>query len=143
MPRLAPFGYSRHILTLGVPFTGVLNTTNQVTVMLSKTVPFSCELERVEIVTTVVGTGAGATRTLNVRNGTASGTVAGTATATLSNQGTLGTVTAGTVTTAAGANKFGSGDTMTVEFITAGATVFSAGGFELLLTFRDKNQAAV
>jgi len=143
MPRLAPFGYSRHLVTLTIPFTGILNTTNQVTVMLSKTVPFSCELERIEAVTTVVGTGAGATRTLNVRNGTASGTVAGTVTVTLSNQGTLGTVTVGTVTVAANANRFGSGDTMTVEFITAGATAFSAGGFDLVLTFRDKNQAAV
>jgi len=143
MPRLAPFGYSRHTLTLTVPFTGVLNTTNQVNLMLSKTVPFSCELERIDVVPTTVGTGAGATRTVNVRNGSATGTVAGTATATLSNQGTLGVVTAGTIVTAAGANKFGSGDTMTVEFITAGATAFTAGGFELILTFRDKNQAAV
>jgi hypothetical protein len=143
MPRFAPFGYSRHLVTLTVPFTGFLNTTNQVNFMLSKSVPFTCELERIEAVTTVVGTGAGATRTLNVRNGSATGTIAGLVTVTLSNQGTLGTVTAGTVNVASNANKFGAGDTLTVEFITAGATAFSAGGFDLVLTFRDKNQSAV
>ena len=141
MPRFAPFGYSRNIVSFTVPFTGFL-TVVAVNLCLSKSIPFACELERVEIVTTVVGTGAGATRALNVRNGTATGTIAGTVTATLADQGVLGVVTAGTVTTAAKANKFGAGDALTIEFPNAG-TAFTAGGFELLLTFRDKNQTPV
>ena len=140
MPRLAPFGYSRNFMVFTVPFTGFL-TVVAANVCLSKTLPYACDLERVEIVTNVVGTGAGATRALNVRNGTAAGTVAGTVTATLANQGTLGVVTAGTVTTAANANHFGVNDTLTIEFPNAG-TAFSTGGFDLILTFRDKNQAA-
>jgi hypothetical protein len=141
MPRLAPFGYSRNIVSFTVPFTGYL-TVVAANVCLSKSVPFACELERVEAVTTTVATGSGATRAINVRNGTATGTTAGTITVTLANQGTLGTVTAGTVTTAANANKFGAGDTLTIEFPNAG-TAFTAGGFDLLLTFRDKNQSPV
>jgi len=141
MPRFAPFGYSRHFVTFTVPFTGYL-TVVAANVCLSKSVPFACELERVEIVTNVVGTGAGATRAINVRKGSATGTVAGTITATLADQGVLGVVTAGTVTVAANANKFGAGDTLTVEFPNTG-TAFTAGGFDLILTFRDKNQSPV
>jgi len=141
MPRLAPFGYSRNIVSFTVPFTGYL-TVVAANVCLSKSVPFACELERVEVVTTTVGTGSGATRAINIRNGIATGTIAGTVTVTLTNQGTLGVVTAGTVTTAANANRFGAGDTLTIEFPNAG-TAFTAGGFDLLLTFRDKNQSPV
>ena len=95
-----------------------------------------------EIVTNVVGTGTSANRDLNIRKGSATGTLCGTVAATLANQGVLGVVTAGTVTNAANANKFGVNDTLTVEFQTASAVVFTAGGFDLILTFRDKNQAA-
>ena len=51
-------------------------------------------------------------------------------------------VTVGTVTTAAGANVFTDTDTLTVEFPNAG-TAFTAGGFDLILTFRALNQRAV
>jgi hypothetical protein len=142
MPRLAPFGYSRSFMVLTIPFAGFLNATGQVNVCLSKTLPYACELERVEIVTNVVGTGTSANRDLNIRKGSATGTLCGTVAATLANQGVLGVVTAGTVTNAANANKFGVNDTLTVEFQTASAVVFTAGGFDLILTFRDKNQAA-
>jgi uncharacterized protein (DUF697 family) len=147
MPRKAPYGYVRTVLAVTVPFTTFLSqTAAQANLVLSKAFGASVELEKVEIVPTTVGTGAGASRVINVRKGNATGTIIGTVTATLANQGTLGVVTAGTVTTAAGANKLNDDgtatpDTLTIETPTGG-TVFTAGGLELLLTFRQLAQRA-
>jgi hypothetical protein len=126
-------------MELQLPLTGVLGTTSQVSVVLSKSLGFAAELEKVEIIPFVVGTGAGASRTINVRKGSATGSVAGTVTATLANQTTIGTVTAGTVTEANA--KFGDGDTLTIE-LPSGGTVFTAGGAHLVLTFRVPLQRA-
>lgn len=141
MPRFSPYGFARTVVPVDVPLTGVLNQTGQVTIMLSKTLGFAAELEKVEAMPNVVGTGAGASQVINVRKGTATGTVCGTVTVTLANQGTIGTVTAGTVTETSSANKFGDADTLTVEKAAAG-TVFSAGGLTVFLTFRHLNQRA-
>jgi len=145
MPRSAPYGFAREVINLSIPFTGFLSVTTQVNFALSKLLGFSFELEKIQIFPTVVGTGAGATRVINVRKGNATGTIVGTVTATVSNQGTLGVVTVGTVTTAAAANKFSdqgaAPDAITVEF-PSGGTVFTAGGLELVLTLRALAQRA-
>jgi hypothetical protein len=116
-----------------------MDSTSAVNLMLSKTLGFACELERVEAVTRVVATVAGS-RVVNIRKGTATGTIAGTITLAIATQGTLGVVNAGTVTIAAGANKFTDTDTLTVELPTG--TAFTGGGVDLLLTFRDRGQRA-
>jgi hypothetical protein len=141
MPRPAPYGYSRSTLALTIPFTGFLSVATQVNLVLSKLLGFKAELEKVELVTTVVGTGAGATRLINIRKGSATGTVVGTITPTLANQGVLGVVLTGAVVTAGAANKFDDADTVTVELPAAG-TAFSAGGGDLILTFRQLHQRA-
>lgn len=138
MPREAPYGWTRVVDRISVPFTGFL-TVVAVNLQLSKLYGFRFAIEKVEILTTVVGTGAGATRLFNIRKGTATGTVVGTFTPTLANQGTLGVVTAGTVVTAARANYFNDTDTVTIEAPNAG-TAFSAGGFDLILTLRAQAQ---
>jgi len=143
MPRFAQYGYTRHTQEISIPFTGFLSVTTQANFLLSKTLGYQAELEKVEIVPSVVGTGAGATRLINVRKGNATGTVIGAVTATLANQGTLGVVTVGTVTSAAAANVLQDSDTFTIEFPTAGSTAFTAGGLILMLTWRVKNQRAI
>ncbi|MBI4899002.1 MAG: hypothetical protein HY829_00835 [Actinobacteria bacterium] len=135
MPRLSPYGFARTVLNIAIPGVGFLVSTSQVSAILSKTLGFACVLEKMEVVTTAVGTGAGASRVLNVRKGSATGTVVATATLALATQGTLGTVNVGTLTTANAANKFSDTDTLTVEFA-SGGTTFTAGGVELVLTFR-------
>lgn len=147
MPRFAPYGYAYERETYNIPFTGFLNIATQINRALSLPINFGFELVAVYIVPTVVGTGAAASRTINVRKGSATGTVVGTVTATLANQGVLGVVTAGTVTTAARANVFidqvATPDAMTIELQAAGSTVFTAGGVDLILVTRALNQRAV
>jgi len=134
MPRLAIYGYGRYIERVQIPFTGFL-TVVAVNAMLSQVAGFKRELEKVQIVTTVVGTGAGATRLFNIRKGSATGTIIGTFTPTLANQGTLGVVTDGTVVSAGDVNKLDDADALTIEAPNAG-TAFSAGGFDVLLHWR-------
>jgi hypothetical protein len=116
-------------------------SASAVNLMLSKTLGFACTLERIEAVTRVVATTAGS-RVINVRKGTATGTVVGTITLAIATQDTLGVVNAGTLTAAfPGSLSFNSTDTLTIELPTG--TAFTAGGVDLLLTFRDKCQAPV
>jgi len=140
MPRNAPYGYERVVIPFDLALTGVLNTAGQMNVSLSGILGFSCTLERVTLLTSVVGTGAGASQVFNVRKGNATGSIAGTVTATLANQGTIAVNTVGTVTAANAF--FTDADTLTVEKA-AGGTVFSAGGCTLFLTFRQLSQRAV
>jgi len=142
MPRQTPFGYARNTITIDCPFTGHLDGTGAYNLIVSKTLGYACELERVEVVTTVVGTGTSASKPMSVRKGSATGTVCGSITPNLSNQGTIAAVLAGTVTTAAGANLFLDTDTLSVTFDTGAATAFTAGGFDLLLTLRTRLQRA-
>jgi hypothetical protein len=115
-------------------------STSAVNLMLSKTLGFACELERIEAVTRVVATTAGS-RVINVRRGNATGTVVGTITLAIATQGTLGVVNVGSVTAGSpGEYAFNSTDTLTIEL--PSGTAFTAGGVDLLLTFRDKNQMA-
>jgi len=133
--------YSRTVLCLHVPSVGVMASASAVNLMLSKTLGFACELERIEAVTRVVATTAGS-RVINVRRGIATGTVVGTITLAIATQGTLGVVNAGTLTVGPpGTTAFNDTDTLTIELPTG--TAFTAGGVDLLLTFRDKCQAPV
>lgn len=145
MPRSAPYGFTRNVLELTIPVATYLNGVGQVNLILSKLLGYTALLEKVEIIPTTVGTGAGASRVINVRKGSASGTIIGTVTATLANQGVLGVVTVGTVTTAGEANRLNDQgvlpDALTVE-LPAGGTVFATGGINLILTFRQLAQRA-
>jgi hypothetical protein len=142
MPRQSAFGYARNTLTINCPFTGHLDGTGAYNLVLSKTLGYAAELERVEVVTTVVGAGTSASKPMSVRKGNATGTICGSITPNLSNQGTIAVVTAGTVTGTNAANKFLDTDTLSVTFDTGAATAFTAGGFDLLLTFRTRLQLA-
>jgi len=141
MPRPAPYGFSRQVVVLHIPFATFLSTTGALVRVLSKTLGFRATLEKVEIVSSVIATGAGASRVINVRKGSATGTIIGTITALLADGSAAGIVKVGTVTTAADVNSLGDADTLTVEF-PSGGTVFTAGTFDLVLTFRSQAQRA-
>jgi len=129
-------------MALFVPFTGFLSVDTAATVALAKGITGQLELERLEIVCSVLGTGAGATRKINIRKGGLTGTLNGVVDATLASQDTLGKITVGTLTTTDNANIYLDADTLTVHF-PAGGTVFTAGGLMLYLTFRDRAQRIV
>lgn len=135
MPRFAQYGYSRQHFALTVPLAGFLSVTTQQTLVLSLPLGFQFEIEKLFLIPTIAATGAGASRVINVRKGTATGTVVATATATLANGGLGVAPTAGTVTSTAKTNVFQDADTLTVEFPTGG-TVFTAGQYDLVLQLR-------
>lgn len=141
MPRSAPYGFVRHVQVHNIPFTNYLSTTTAFVRALSKSLGYEAELEKVEIVCNVIATGAGASRVINVRKGSATGTIIGTITALLADGATLGTVKVGTITTGGTplTARLLDSDTLTIELPTGG-TVFTAGSFDLLLTFRSKAQ---
>ncbi len=135
MPRYAPYGFVRKVINLYAPLPTV---TSQVVVVLSLPVG-RCVLERMEVVPAVAGTGVGATQTLTAWKGGASNTVVATANPTLANMGVVGTRLAGTVT--ASTASFEDTDTLSIEFV-AGGVAFTAGAVNIVLTFRERPQAA-
>ena len=137
MPRPAQYGFVRTSLSLGP--IAVASGTSAQTILLSWTVPSRRVLERIDVIPTVAGTGAGAARTLNVRRGNASGTVVGTAALALADLGTIGTPkTYAALTT--GAN-FEDTDTLSIQ-IDSGGTQFTALTAIFVLHFRELAQRA-
>lgn len=137
MPRFAPYGFARDVIDLTIPFPA---GTGQVTSVLSLPLGFTGQVERVWIYSSVAATGAGASRTFNVRRGSATGTVMATATVVLAD---LSTVGAGKVVpVVAAAVDFADADTLTIEWAAAGAVAFTAGTFHVLVTVREKAQRA-
>ncbi len=134
MPKFAAYGFARTELNFSIPMAGT--GTGQFTVALSVPLGFKYTIEKVKAVWGVAGTGAGATRTLNVRKGTATGTVVATKALILADA-TQGAAVDVPVT-AANAN-FEDGDNLTVEFAAAG-TVYTAGEVNLVIQLRHRLQ---
>jgi len=139
MPRNAPYGFDRDVIVLTIPFPA---GTGQVTSLLSLPLGFAGTVERAAIYSSVVATGAGATRTLNIRKGSATGTVMATATVALADLNAVGNVKAVPASTVAGAADFVDADTLTIEWATAGAVAYTAGTFHVAITVRQKAQRA-
>lgn len=120
-----------------VPFpagTGQVTSLDQLPMFAQGT------LVSVNIVAAVAATGAGASRTFNVRKGSATGTVIATATVVLADLNALGKVkTIAPVTTSGTAHLLDS-DTVTVEWATAGAVAYTAGEFIVELVWRRRLQ---
>ena len=111
--------------------------TGQVNAILSLPVT-KMTLIGVKIIASAVAAGANASRTFNVRKGSASGTVVATATVVLANLDALGEVV--DIPIVAGQGEFEDGDTLTVEWATAGAVAFTAGSFIVELRTRRRIQ---
>lgn len=129
----AGFIYRQVPITVSLP-----PGTGQVSSVLSLPIGFRQTIIAVKTIVKVAATGAGATRTFNVRKGSASGTVVATATWVLADGATVGTVKDIPVTAAAA--DFLDADTLTIEWPTAGAVAFTAGEIEVVITTRQRVQ---
>jgi hypothetical protein len=109
--------------------------------VLSLPVPFGHTLIKISAVVAVVATGAGASRVLNIRKGSATGGILATTTYVLADGATVGTVKDIPVAPVAPANAdWLDADTLTIEWPTAGAVAFTAGQLEIVLTSRQRIQ---
>jgi hypothetical protein len=139
MPRFAPYGFVRDLAVLTIPFPP---GTGQVTSLLSLPLGFQGTVEKVSIYSSVAATGAAASRTFNVRKGTATGTVMATATVVLADLSTVGAIKDIPVSAVAQAADFTDADTLTIEWPTAGAVAFTGGTFHVVVRIRNKAQRA-
>jgi hypothetical protein len=139
MPRFAPYGFARDIAVYTIPFPA---GTGQVTSLLSLPLGFAGTLDRVAIYSSIAATGAGASRTFNVRKGSATGVVMATATVVLADLSTVGAIKVIPVSAVAQAADFVDADTLTIEWATAGAVAYTAGTFHVVVTSRVKAQRA-
>lgn len=139
MPRFAPYGFGRQVVVLTIPFPA---GTGQVTSLLSLPLGFAGTIERAAIYSSIAATGAGASRTFNIRKGSATGAVMATATVVLADLSTVGVPKVVPVTTVAADRDFVDADTLTIEWATAGAVAYTAGTFHVAVTLRGKSQKA-
>ena len=139
MPRFAPYGFDRSLPVLTIPFPA---GTGQVTSLLSLPLGFQGTIEKVSIYSSVAATGAGASRTFNVRKGTATGAVMATATVVLADLSTVGAIKDIPLTAVVADRDFGDADTLTIEWPTAGAVAYTAGVFHVVIRLRQKGQRA-
>lgn len=112
--------------------------TAQVSSVLSLPRGFRHTITAVKLIVTVAFTGVGATRTFNVRRGSATGTVQATRTVALADGAAVGTVL--DVPISSGQGEFLDGDNLTIEWPTAGAVAFTAGEVIVAITTRKRVQ---
>lgn len=134
MPRAAIYGFTRGKFNFSANFpagTGLVES-------LTDLVPgFAFVIEKVSIIVDTASTGAGASRALRITKG-ASTSVAST-TYVLADGATVGAVKALTLGTE-DARTFGDADTLSIEWLAAGAVAYTAGRFHILIQFRQKPQ---
>jgi len=135
MPRLTSHGYVRKQLSLGA--IAVAAGTGAQAIVTSLPITSRCTIERIDLIPTVAATGSGASRVLNVRRGSGSGTVVLAATLVLADLNAIA-VTKGYAANTSGAD-FNDGDTLSVQ-IDSGGTSMTAGTFVMVLTFREATQ---
>ncbi len=133
MPRFAPYGWQRHQFNINVP-AGDLASTSAIAVASALPLGFKYVIEKVTYVASVAHTGAGGSRTLNIKKGS---TVVATGTLAVADLGTAGAYKALTVDPTKAT--FDDGDTLTIDF-SSGGTVFTAGSGELIIQVREEPQ---
>lgn len=121
------------IFTLPIPIQLEAMTTSAADLITAWTPGFKGKILSADFFTTKLGTGAGATQTLNLAiNSTA--LTGGVVNPTLASTDTLGKKTAGTAIT--GANEFTETDTVSLK-VAASGTVFTAGAGVLLVRIQN------
>ncbi len=125
--------------TVALPITSLATglSTSAIDLLTGYTPGYRFKLLGLSFVTTVAGTGAGASQVFNLEIGTTNVT-GGVLTLTLASQATIGTVTAATAITAA--NVGSATDTISLE-MAAGGTVFSAGAGYFVLKIQNLDTA--
>lgn len=121
------------IHTLSIPIQLAAMTTSAADLVTNFTPGFKFKILAVDFVTTTLGTGSGASQTLNLEIGTTNVT-GGVVNPTLAGTDTLGELTAGTAVTAA--NTGSASDTISVE-VAASGTAFTAGAGVLLVRIQN------
>ena len=139
MPRFAPYGFARGVINLSLPLASGFSGTGASNIMLSHKPGFAFTIEKVTVVCSVAGVGAGGTRTINVRKGTASGTVVATKAIVVADATLAAAIDV--PVTAANAS-FTDADTITVDLGGSG-TVFSAFEGNLFIQYRCRPQRDV
>lgn len=126
-------------VTLVHPLTSLATglSTNAIDLLTGFTPGFDGEIIGLEFVTTVAGTGSGASQVFNLEIGSTNLT-GGVLTLDLASQATIGTVTAATAITAN--NSFTATDTISLEMAASG-TVFTAGAGYFVIKMRRKDAA--
>jgi hypothetical protein len=134
MPREAAYGVIRSSFDIAVNFpagTGLIES-------LTDFVPgFGFVIEKVSVIVDTVATGASASRALQITKGTA--TVAASRTYVLADGTPVGKsvdLTLGTLD----ARTFKDTDTLSIEWLAAGAVAFTAGRFVVRIQYRQKPQ---
>lgn len=125
------------VQTLAIPIQLAAMTTAAADLVTNYTPGYKFKILAVDFVTTTLGTGSGASQTLNLEIGTTNVT-GGVVNATLGSTDTLGKLTAGTTVTAANTGTVS--DTLSVEVATGG-TVFTAGSGILLVKIQNMDTA--
>lgn len=111
--------------------------TSAIDILTTYTPGFKFKLLSLDFVTTVAGTGAGASQVFNLEIGTTNVT-GGVCTVTLASTDTIGKITAGTAITAA--NTGSATDTISIEMAASG-TVFTAGAGYFLIGIQNMDTA--
>lgn len=127
------------VQTVVIPLTSLATglSTSAIDLLTNYTPGYKFKILAFDFVTTVAGTGSGASQTFNLEIGTTNLT-GGVINTTLASTSAIGAITAGTAITA---NNTGtSTDTISIE-LAAGGTVFTAGGGYFLLKLQNMDTA--
>lgn len=134
MPKLAPYGFLRHFLSA---LANLPAGTGAATLRAAFTPGFQLTVEKVRFITTVAGTGAGASRVVRLlKNGA---TVIATRTLVLADTAAIGQTVDFTVTAADATLR--DTDTLTID-VAAGGTAFTAGQGIVEVQCRQRPQQA-
>lgn len=125
--------------TLTIPLSSLATglSTSAIDLLTNYTVGYKFKLLSFDFVTTIAGTGAGASQTFNLEIGTTNVT-GGSLNVTLSSTDTIGKITSGTAITAA--NTGTSSDTLSIEMAASG-TVFTAGAGYFVIGIQNMDEA--
>lgn len=135
----AAAGVGQVTLTLPAPANLSTLSTGGVDVVTGLIIPFKFKVISWEFMTTVAGTGSGASLVFNLEIGTVDvGTVASTCTVTLAGTDTIGKRTAATAVS--GANTGAAGAALSLE-VAGGGTAFTAGSGYFMVTIQNMDTA--
>ncbi len=133
MPRGARYGYTYHV----IPFQFALPLAATAETKYAEALGFAFEVVSAKFFTQVAGTGASATRTVQIKKGT---TIIGSVAITLAGTSDIGEETAVSMSAmTSDTSRFSDADVLTIDFPASG-TAFTAGAGVLLLTIRTKPQ---
>lgn len=134
MPRGAPYGVIRGQFNIPANFPA---GTGLVEALTDYTPGFGFVIEKVSLVTDTVGTGAGASRAVRVTKNTS--TEAATRTFVLADSTPVGKAVEFTLGAEAD-RTFDDDDTLSIEWLAAGAVAFTAGRFHFVVQYRQLPQ---